>query len=182
MRASHASGLLRSEKEVTMQGKILVAFATKYGSTQEVAEEIACVLREDGTGVELSRMHDVCRVDGYALVVLGAPLYMGRLLREARSFLKRNKEALTRVPHAVFALGPVGEEEGVEDGARKQLERALAKAPELDPVAVALFWGVIRPERMRFPYNRMPAGDWRDWDEIHRFAHSLQVRALEKVG
>ena len=165
-----------------MVGKALVAYATRYGSTEEVAAEIARVLREDGAEVELACMRDVRGLDGYALVVLGAPLYMGRLLREARSFLKRNKVSLAAVPHAVFALGPVGDKEGVEDESRAQFERALAEVPELDPVAVALFWGVIRPERMRFPFNRMPAGDWRDWGEIHRFAESLPVRALEQVG
>jgi menaquinone-dependent protoporphyrinogen oxidase len=163
-----------------MDGKALVAYATKYGSTGEVAAEIARVLEERGVDVELARMKDVRGVEGYDFVVLGAPLYMTRLLREARGFLRKNKAALSEVPIALFALGPVGEDEGVEERARGQFERALAKT-ELDPIAVALFWGVIRPERMRFPFNRMPAGDWRDWDEIRRFAESLPVRALEPV-
>jgi menaquinone-dependent protoporphyrinogen oxidase len=161
---------------------VLVAYATKYGSTGEVAGEIARVLQEGGAVVELARMKDVRSLEGYDLVVLGAPLYMTRLLREARRFLKRHRAALASRRVAVFALGPVGDQEGAEEGARGQLERALAKLPEVEPVAVALFWGVIRPERMRFPFNRMPAGDWRDWEEIRRFAASLAARVFEPAA
>lgn len=162
--------------------RVLVAYATKYGSTGEVAAEVARVLEEGGADVALARMKDVRGVGGYDLVVLGAPLYMGRLLREGRAFLRRNRRTLEATRVAIFALGPVGDEEGVEEGARAQLERALAKGPALEPVAVALFGGVIRPERMRFPFNRMPAGDWRDWDEIRRFAASLAARVPAQVG
>ena len=60
-----------------MSATILVAFATKYGSTQEVAETIAATLREAGTAVDCQPVKQVKnarrvrrgRVGGAALYV-----------------------------------------------------------------------------------------------------------------
>jgi menaquinone-dependent protoporphyrinogen oxidase len=53
---------------------------------------------------------------------------------------------------------------------REELVKALAKAPEVDPCAVAFFGGVIEPHALRFPFNRMPASDARDWRAIRAWA------------
>ena len=112
----------------------------------------------------------------YDLVVLGSGLYMSRMHREARRFLRRHHEELACVPFAVFAMGPLGNDAEEKDKVRAQLERGLGHYPDLDPVAAEIFGGVIDPEKMPFPFNRMPAGDHRDWDEIRAFALSLAVR------
>lgn len=54
---------------------ILLAYATRFGSTQEVAEAITATLREAGIEVELQAMQDVESLDGYDAIVLGAALY-----------------------------------------------------------------------------------------------------------
>lgn len=53
---------------------------------------------------------------------------------------------------------------------RAQLVKALAKVPEVDPYAVAVFGGVIDPRSLRFPFNRLPASDARNWSEIRAWA------------
>ena len=70
------------------------------------------------------------------------------------------------MPVAVFGMGPATLEEKDVASSRKQLERALRKAPEVKPVSVAIFGGVVDPAKLRFPFNRMPASDARDWDAI----------------
>ena len=45
--------------------------------------------------------------------------------------------------------------------------------PELEPVATAVFGGVFDPSQLRFPFNRMPAADARDWDAIRAWADGL---------
>jgi flavorubredoxin len=40
-------------KEMTMSASVLVAYATRYGSTQEVAEAVAATLREGGLEVDV---------------------------------------------------------------------------------------------------------------------------------
>ena len=56
---------------------------------------------------------------------------------------------------------------------RAQLDRALTR---VEPVSMAIFGGVIRPDALRFPFNRMPACDARDWDAIRAWAHELAPR------
>jgi menaquinone-dependent protoporphyrinogen oxidase len=149
-----------------MSGKVLVTFASKRGSTREVAEVIANQLRAAGQKVDLWPADVVGPLDAYSAVIVGGALYMGRWHRDARRFLKRHRDELARMPVAVFAMGPATLEEKDVASSRKQLERALRKAPEVRPASVAIFGGVVDPAKLRFPFNRMPASDARDWDAI----------------
>ena len=56
---------------------ILVTYATRYGSTEEVAEMIATNLREAGLEVDLQPMRAVLSLDAYGAAVLGAAIYGG---------------------------------------------------------------------------------------------------------
>ena len=156
--------------------RVLVAHASKYGSVEEVARYIGAVLRDGGASCDVVSARDAADLADYDLVVLGSGLYMGRMHREARRFLRRHREELAHVPFAVFAMGPLGNDAEEKEKVRPQLERGLSHYPDLDPVATEIFGGVIDPEKMPFPFNRMPAGDHRDWDEIRAFALSLPVR------
>jgi menaquinone-dependent protoporphyrinogen oxidase len=156
--------------------RVLIAYASKYGSVEEVARYVGAVLRDRGAACAVMPVDEVDEAYSYDLVVLGAGLYMGRMHREARRFLKRHREALERVPLAVFAMGPLSDEEAEKQKVRPQLQRALDRYPELEPVSVAIFGGVIDPEKLSFPFDRMPAGDHRDWDEIRDFAVTLPLR------
>jgi menaquinone-dependent protoporphyrinogen oxidase len=157
---------------------VLVAYATKRGSTREVAEEIAASLTEQGHRASTRPADEVHELDGFDGVVLGGSLYMGRWHSDARRFLKRHREALAELPLAVFGMGPLTMEEHDVEGSRKQLDHALAKTPELEPVSVAIFGGVVDPAKLRFPLNHMPASDARDWPAIRAWATELG-RTLE---
>jgi menaquinone-dependent protoporphyrinogen oxidase len=158
-----------------MTGNVLVGYATKHGSTIEVAEAIATALRDSGHEVDVAAAADVRALDGYSAVVLGGALYMGRLHPDADGFLKRHSHALQEMPLAVFAMGPKTIAEADVVASRKQLNNALAAAPELTPVAVAIFGGVVDPSKLRFPFTRMPASDARDWDAIGAWSHDVSV-------
>jgi menaquinone-dependent protoporphyrinogen oxidase len=154
---------------------ILVAYASKHGSTAEVAEVIAASLTEHGLEVDVRRADDVEEPVGYGGVVLGGALYMGRLHRDARRFLHRHRETLASLPFAVFAMGPKTLEANDVASSRTQLEHALDKVPEAEPFTVAIFGGVVNPHELDFPFNRMPTTDARDWDAIHAWADEIGV-------
>lgn len=156
-----------------MSTSVLVAYATKYGSTQEVAETIATTLRQQGLGVEVRPAHEVRSLAGYDAVVLGAALYIGRWHRDALLFLQRHRVELANIPVAIFALGPLHTDEKEWQEAQGQLDQQLAKKSWLVPVSVKLFGGVIDPTKLHFPFNRMPAGDARDWTVIRAWAAKL---------
>ncbi len=167
-----------------MSDTILVAYATRYGSTQEVAERVATTLREEGLTVEVQPAKKVQMLEGYQAVVLGAPLYIGRWLKDARSFLEQHHVALTTRPVAIFTLGPTHGDENWDEEIQPQIDKELVQYPWLDPVAVELFGGKYDPTKLRFldkllaalpasPLHNLPANDLRDWDAIQAWASNL---------
>lgn len=162
-----------------MSVKVLVAYATFYGSTVEVAEAIADTLRKRDFEVDLMCARDVRALQPYGAVVVGAPIAMHRWHKDVRRFLSRNRRTLRELPVAVFALGPVTapvvEKEWVD--ARAQLDAELAKFPWLEPVAIEILGGKFDPAILRFPLNKfagsVAASDVRDWDAIRDWAGTL---------
>ncbi|MEJ2597014.1 MAG: flavodoxin domain-containing protein [Anaerolineales bacterium] len=145
-----------------MKIKVLLAYASTPGSTQEVAEAL----------------------ESYRAVVLGAPLYMFHLHKDALRFLSRHQKALSSgLPVAIFAGGPIetGDEKEFQE-VRNQLDQELAKFPWLEPVAVEVIGGRFDPGRLRFPWNlipalkQMPPSDLRDWEAIRAWADSLAAQ------
>jgi menaquinone-dependent protoporphyrinogen oxidase len=164
-----------------MASTTLIAYATKHDSTHQVAELVADILRDDGLEVEVRPAGDVTTLEPYGAVVIGGALYMGRWHRDARHLLSRHRIALAQRPVFVYGMGPL---EMVEDqiaGARKQLDHALAKVPEVQPVAVTIFGGVVHPEELHFPFNKMPAGDARDPEAIRAWAHDVAAAIRTRV-
>ena len=160
--------------------KILVAYATMSGSTQEIAECVSRELNRLGLAVEMHPCREVVALKEYGAVILGAPLYMFRLHKDAVHFLKRHQKQLVRLPVAVFAGGPYGPS-AAEDAreVHKNLDAELGKFTWLQPISVQLVGGRFDPARLRFPYNLIPAlkgapaSDARDWAEIQAWARSL---------
>jgi menaquinone-dependent protoporphyrinogen oxidase len=165
-----------------MSTSVLVGYATRYGSTQEVAEAVTATLRECGLAVDIQPMREVRSLAGYSAVVLGAPLYMFRWHKDARRFLSRHREALIERPVAVFALGPVHDpyDEKEWQDSRAQLDKELAKFPWFTPVALEMFGGKFDPAKLRFPINLLagqePASDVRDWTAIRAWARNLAAQ------
>jgi menaquinone-dependent protoporphyrinogen oxidase len=175
-----------------MSEKILVTYATKYGSTQGVAEAIAAELRAKGHTVDLTPARDVKSLAGFTSVVLGSPLYINSILGDASKFLSRHKDALTQIPTAFFVLGPLyGTPKEMAD-VQGQLGGVLNKLSWFKPVEAKIFTGAMDLEKFRFPDSlliKMPANkgdalfktyDGRDWDAIRVWADSLEQVLLRQ--
>jgi menaquinone-dependent protoporphyrinogen oxidase len=105
--------------------------------------------------------------------VLGAGIYIGRMHADVRKLLRRHRAQLAARPLAVFALGPIGDLAKQLPEVRRRVDAELAKLTEVPPVTVAVFGGVVAPERMRFPFSRMQPFDGRDWREIRDWSRAL---------
>ena len=90
-----------------MPAPVLIAYATRSGSTGEVAEAIGARMRAAGLEVEVAPMRNLKSIGERTAVVLGAPLYMARLPGELYHFLARNRIALTGPMTWLFVLGPI---------------------------------------------------------------------------
>jgi menaquinone-dependent protoporphyrinogen oxidase len=165
-----------------MPQPILVAYATKRESTHEVAAAVAARLRALGHDVDVRPAGEIGTLEPYRAVVLGGALYAGRWHRDARHFLAKHRDELARIPIAVFAMGPLKLEPKDVEGSRRQLDHALAKERDLEPMSVAIFGGVIDPAKLRFPLNRMEAADARDWDAIRSWADELAGRFAARAA
>lgn len=161
---------------------MLLAYATRFGSTQEVAETITRVLCESGIEVELQPMQEVQSLDGYDAVVLGAALYNTCWHQDAHQFLAKHQNNLGQRPVAIFALGPLNTSGAAMRNSRRQLDKELAKYAWLKPVAVEMFAGKYDPSKpgLSFFERLMPARDYRDWVAIRAWANTLPAQ-LEHV-
>jgi menaquinone-dependent protoporphyrinogen oxidase len=157
---------------------VLVAYASKRGSTAEIAETIAATLRREGLGVCLERAEDVHDLDRYDAVVLGSAVYMKRWRGDARHFLKKHRKALKQKPFWVFSSGPVG------DPAKGNPEwteppKIVEKVEELEGREHVVFGGCLPAEPRGLMEKAMVDGtpkdfrDRRNWAEIRRWAHSI---------
>lgn len=162
-----------------MDPMVLVTYATRSGSTEEVARAVAEVLCEEGLAVEVLPLKDVCSLERYGAVVLAAALYMFRLHKDARRFLNKNRTALMKMPVALFVPGPINKDEKDWVGAQQQLDKEIAKFPWFTPAAHHIVGGKFDPAKLGFPFSwipamrRMPASDARDWEEIRAMARDF---------
>jgi len=163
-----------------MTKKVLVAYATKYGSTAEIAEKIGEILLEVGLETEVHPVLKVHNLAPYDAVVLGSAVYMGMWRREIVRFLKKKRKELEEMPVWLFSSGPVGDGDPVEllDGWRFP-SKQQAIADRIKPRDIAVFHGVVDPEKMNKIENKIltgmdsPTGDFRDWEAIKFWAQSI---------
>jgi menaquinone-dependent protoporphyrinogen oxidase len=84
--------------------KVLIAYASRAGSTAEVAEAIGQVLRGRGFPADVLPAGQVFGVSTYRAVIIGSAIRMGRWLPEAARLVERNQAALARIPAAFFSV------------------------------------------------------------------------------
>src|SRR5947209_2765614 len=88
--------------------KILIASASRHGSTREIAQALARELRACGHSVAVRAVNEVQSLDGYEAAIVGSAVYMGNWLPEARRFVGEYREQLARIPVWLFSSGPLG--------------------------------------------------------------------------
>ena len=97
-----------------MDVKVLVAYATKYGATADIAEKIGQVLRQAGLQTDVLPTDSVSDLTLYKAVVLGSAVYAGQWRKEAVMFLEVNEKTMAERPVWLFSSGPTGVGDPVE--------------------------------------------------------------------
>ncbi|WP_329241474.1 flavodoxin domain-containing protein [Streptomyces sp. NBC_01478] len=115
-----------------MPTSVLVAYGTTNGSTAQIAEAVADVLRKAGLTADLLPARSVLDVRPYGAVVLGSGLYAGRWHRDARRFLSRHGRQLAERPLWLFSSGPLDASASERDippvrGVRRAMARLEAR-------------------------------------------------------
>jgi menaquinone-dependent protoporphyrinogen oxidase len=154
---------------------ILVAYASKHGSTQGIAEHITRRLTERGLPVEIRPAEGVVDIGVPDAVILGSAVYAGSWMKEASEFARRFTDVLSAVPVWLFSSGPLGER--VDDD--EEQPRQLAEFREtVRPRGHEMFFGALDLGQLSFGERmikavKAPEGDFRDWDAIAAWADSI---------
>ncbi len=168
--------------------RVLVAYASKNGSTAEIAEAIAQSVQRHGLEVDCLEAGTVRQLESYSAVVLGSAVYAKRWRGSARQFLRRHRAVLPSIPWWVFSSGPVGEPKPDSPEAAAWLEppKIMVEVERLGAREHVVFGGRVPVDPHNFIERAMakntPAGfaDRRDWDEIS--AWSAKIAAQLKQG
>jgi menaquinone-dependent protoporphyrinogen oxidase len=160
---------------------VLVAYASRHGSTQGIAERIAAVLRAAGLEVDLAAAEDAGDPARYDAFVIGSAVYASRWIAPASEFIRHNGALLVGRPVWRFSVGPVG--------------RRMPLPAALPPVLAALsdsirardhhvFRGAIDASKLRGVEHLirlfLPQGDFRDWPDIEVWATGI-ARELRRT-
>ena len=168
--------------------KVLVAYASRCGSTGGVAEAIGEVLCENGTAADVRLVENVNDVASYSAIIVGSAIQKGKWLSEAMGFVEKNQAVLRRMPVAYFltCLALYEETEENRREARSFLDPLRDAAPQVQPVDIGLFAGVLDYSKMNLMYRMVmkskmekkgvPEGDFRNWNAIRAWAQGLRSK------
>lgn len=167
-----------------MGDKILVTYASRFGSTAGVAEAIGKTLAESGAQVDIFPMREVKDLSPYQAVIAGSAINAGAWLPEAMQFVQAHQAELNQKPFAVFLVCMTLAMRNA-DQYRGHVADWLAPVRALvKPVSEGLFAGGLDigkipsfSDRLKFRLSMLfgvwKEGDHRDWNIIRAWAEGL---------
>jgi menaquinone-dependent protoporphyrinogen oxidase len=167
--------------EQGMSKKVLITYASKCGSTGEVASAIGKTLAQTGARVDVVPLKKAINLSDYEAVFVGSAIRAANWLPEATDFVSENRAILQRVPTVYFTVCAAM----IEDTPASRARAAGFIEPVrtvLAPAAEGYFAGKVDPDSLSFLENIMleskgvPQGDFRDWDKITDWAQSTYAQ------
>ena len=166
--------------------RVLVAYASKAGSTAEVAAAIGKRLADAGLAIDLRRARNVRSVDGYRAVIVGSAIRAGQWLPEASGFVKTHREALAARKTAFFTLCMTLQQD--TPGNREKVAGYLKPVRAvLEPHRLEFFAGKMEYRtlalgpRLVVKAMKVPEGDFRNWHAIGSWADALSSEMLART-
>ena len=176
--------------------RVLIAYGSRYGSTEEIASKLAGFLGEEGieaTVLDVKKNRSWPSLKGYDGVIVGSGVKISKWMREPLAFLWRKRGELTGTKVALFVSCMSVQIEPEE--ARRDLLEKVAEGAGVEAVLMEAFGPVLDVgpgSRMGFLDKKIAQSvmlglskehgveidmkgrnDLRDWDRIRDFAHSF---------
>jgi len=158
--------------------RVLVTYASKYGSTGGVADAIGKELCGKGLAADVALIRNAGDLGSYQGVVVGSAIYMGKWMPEATDFVKKNRDILGRIPVAYFLVCITLAQPTEENRAKvlSYMEPIMKAVPEIRPLGIGTFAGALDYNKLSWLNKQIlkakgaPEGDFRDWNSIRTWA------------
>jgi menaquinone-dependent protoporphyrinogen oxidase len=173
-----------------INNKVLITYASRAGSTAEIAEAIGKTLSQAGAQVEVLPMQDVKDLSMYGAVVAGSAMRSSKWLPEAMQFITTHRAVLSQRPFATFTVCitlAMSNSEQYRQAVAKWIQPVRA---QVKPVSEGLFAGRLDFNKLPFNWDTLklrmvvalgifPKEDRRDWNAVRAWAdhlHPLLIR------
>ncbi len=172
--------------------KILIAFGSRYGSSQEIAEKISVLLKDQGLETQLLNLKQVKQknwpsLGGFDGILIGSGIKIGMWTKESKAFLKFMLSSVFNKPVGAFvscgeAINPKNRSTARERYLSKMLEKYgvnaalydafggvfdLSDTSNLSKMAKKILIAVSKDDPTIKPDQR---NDGRNWEQIKQFA------------
>ena len=164
--------------------RVLVACASRAGSTKGIADFIGEKLRKNRIQVDVREVGSVSDAGSYDAFVIGSAVYQFHWLKEAKEFVSRNRSILASRPVWLFSSGPTGTK-ATDSKGRDLREVSGPKEIEdlrksINPRDHRVFFGALYRDCLKGTVGlfarwipREGEGDFRSWSEIEAWAISI---------
>jgi len=167
-----------------MSKNILVTYASRTGSTAEVAQAIGKILMEGGAQVDVLPMQDVKDLSMYQAVVAGSAIRGSKWLPEAIQFIQSNKAQLNQKPFAMFTVCITMAMKNAQNYRTAVAGWVASVRALVKPLSEEFFAGMLDISKLPVNLDTLmlrlsvvlgifPRGDHRDWNAIRVWARTL---------
>jgi menaquinone-dependent protoporphyrinogen oxidase len=160
--------------------RVLIGYASRFGSTRGIAMRIADVVRSHGNAVDVRSVEEISDLDRYDAVVFGSGVYDGSWTAEATALMRRHAAALAQKRVWLFTVGTFGDRHPIVGGLIKKEPKEIGEFEQtLHPRDYRVFAGVIDLDRwpawgrLLFKAFGGHAGDNRQWPDIDAWAEAI---------
>jgi menaquinone-dependent protoporphyrinogen oxidase len=180
---------------------ILIVHASKYGQTAKIADRLANVMRVEGMDTVVMRADEVpvtIDLTGFAGVVVGAPVLVGKHPKPARRFVTAHRATLDHLPTAFFSVSnsAAGKELSHQVAAQRMIAEFLERT-KWRPTRTASFAGAVAytkygpitkwvmrkiTEKSGGPTDTTRDHELTDWSVVDRFAREFSALAASVSG
>lgn len=177
--------------KVSSPMSVLVGYASRFGSTHEIAERIAATLRARGLTADVRPVDELDDVRSYDGVVIGSGVYDGTWTRAAGALVRTHARVLAEKPVWLFSVGSFGDSHPLIGRLMRKEPKEIEEFEQsIHPRDYRVFAGVIDLEhwpawaRLIFRGLGGHSGDNRHWPEIDAWAEeiALAIRAPHGVS
>lgn len=158
--------------------RILVAYASEYGSTNEVAKYIGSILCQNGNKVDVQWIQNINNLDDYDSIIIGSPIQYDTWMPDAIKFITKHQDTLSKLEVSYFftCLTLSKKTKQTELQANEYANNLYKLIPKIKPKSIGQFSGVLDYSKMSFLSKiifksgffilGVKEGDYRNWADI----------------